>query len=162
MLCISKYLLECRPYHETLEPVEWATCDLRKWLNGTFYNAAFTAQEQACFLRTDVQNPSQNTQDCLFLLSMDEAETIALEERGAKATVYAKEQGAWVHTEEGNNAGNGCWWLRYYGDCEEEEKKYDTLSCVNYDGNIEYSAEEVNSEECCVRPAFWLNINGKQ
>ncbi len=46
MLVISKACLAIRPYHEIRKKVSWTKCDLRKWLNVDFLQAAFTDQEQ--------------------------------------------------------------------------------------------------------------------
>ena len=44
---ISKYALDCVQYNTKEESVTWETCSLRKWLNETFLNEAFTVVEQA-------------------------------------------------------------------------------------------------------------------
>ena len=160
ILCVSKYLLDCEPYHKTLEGTSWADCTLRAWLNHDFIQAAFTQEEQQRILKTRVENPIQDTKDALFLLSSEEAEEyLGWEERAAETTEYARERGAWFAEDEGQK--RGCWWLRYpegLEDEEEPEEAYTVLSCVNFDGYIEGAAEEINSETCCVRPALWLRI----
>ena len=45
-LVISEKILDCRPYNETRTAVTWETSSIRKWLNGTFLNAAFTEAEK--------------------------------------------------------------------------------------------------------------------
>jgi len=157
ILCISKYLLDCKPYNETLEKVTWERSTLRKWLNSEFLCSAFTEDEQNRILVTDVKNPLHDTQDRIFLLSYDEAEEyFEFDERRVKTTAYARAQGAWFIAEDEYNS-NGSWWLRYPGSLDEEED-YDVLSCVNFDGYIEESAEEVNSDKCSIRPVFWLKL----
>lgn len=44
---LSKYALECMPYHTSNEKVSWKTCSLRQWLNSDFMDAAFSADEKA-------------------------------------------------------------------------------------------------------------------
>lgn len=111
ILCISKYLLDCKPYNETLEKVTWERSTLRKWLNSEFFCTAFTEDEQKRIHITDVKNPSHDTQDLIFLLSYDEAEKyFEFEERGVKTTAYARAQGAWFFTEnEDEYNNNGLW-----------------------------------------------------
>lgn len=165
-LCISKYLLDCKQYHNLSEKVIWQDCTLRNWLNHEFLMTAFSAEEREKILLSNVVNPTQNTQDYIFLLCYDEVEKyfddekedyVDYEERGAVTATYARKQGAWFLDEECDEKNKGCWWLRYYGEDYMEEGKYDFISCVNFDGYIEYGAEDV-SGTCCIRPAFWLKI----
>lgn len=157
-LCISKYLIDCKQYHNLSEKVIWQDCMLRNWLNSVFLITAFSSEEREKILLSNVINPAKNTQDYIFLLNYDEAkEYFDFEERGAKTTAYARKQGAWFLEEDCDEKNNGSWWLRYYGEEDEEaEGKYDFISCVNFDGYIEYGADDVAAMTCCVRPTFWL------
>ena len=74
--------LDVQPYNEENAVVTWETCTLRKWLNGTFLDMAFTAEEQAAIKDTTVvndDNPTHNTEggvettDKVYLLSIAEA-----------------------------------------------------------------------------------------
>lgn len=172
LFCISKYLLDCKPYHKILEKTTWSKCTLRNWLNQDFFQQAFTAEEQRKILVTDIINDKKrseyNTQDRIFLLSCDEAEKyFEFEERATKTTAYARTQGAWFLNEkeaarDGGTPNTGGWWLRYPGWQHKEDKGlYDGLSCVNFDGYIEISADPVTAADCCVRPALWIIDNEK-
>lgn len=56
-LLISQYALDCQQYNpDYWEDVTWETCSPRTWLNSTFLNAAFTADEQEAILKTSVDN----------------------------------------------------------------------------------------------------------
>lgn len=55
-LLISRYGLDAQPYNTTNNEITWETCTLRKWLNGTFYNKAFSSAEQVAILTTNVDN----------------------------------------------------------------------------------------------------------
>ena len=142
-LCISRYLLDCKPYHDFSKNVTWQDCTLRNWLNHEFFMSAFSAEEREKILLSIVKNPVGNTQDYIFLLSTDEVEElfddeaedyVDYEERGAVTTDYARSQGAWFLDEGGEDGNKGTWWLRYYGDfLDKEEGKYDFISCVNFD-----------------------------
>ncbi len=168
-LCISKYLLDCKPYHDFSKNVTWQDCTLRNWLNHEFFMSAFSAEEREKILLSIVKNPVGNTQDYIFLLSTDEVEElfddeaddyVDYEERGAVTTDYARSQGAWFLDEGGEDGNKGTWWLRYYGDfLDKEEGKYDFISCVNFDGYIERAAQGVEETDCCIRPAFWLRTD---
>ena len=46
VLLLSKYLLDSYCYNESAENVSWENCDIRKWLNEDFYNAAFDEKEK--------------------------------------------------------------------------------------------------------------------
>lgn len=58
-LCISKYLLDCKPYHKSLEKVTWENCTLRKWLNNGFLFTAFSPEEREKILLSNVKNPKK-------------------------------------------------------------------------------------------------------
>ena len=157
-LCISKYLIDCKQYHNLSEKVIWQDCTLRKWLNSDFLLSAFSSEERENILFSNVINPAKNTHDYIFLLSCDEVKKyFDFGERGATTTAYAREQGAWFLEDDCDEKNNGCWWLRYHGEEDEEaEGKYNFISCVNFDGYIEYGADNVVAVNCCIRPAFWL------
>ena len=152
-LCISKYLLDCKPYHDSSKNVTWQDCTLRHWLNHDFLMLAFSVEEREKILLSTVENPAGNTRDYIFLLSTDEVEALFddetedyadYEERGAITTAYARSQGAWFLDENCEEENKGTWWLRYYGDFrDKEEGKYDFISCVNFDGYIERAAQGV-------------------
>lgn len=173
ILCISRFLLDCKPYHQTPEMVTWATCGLRQWLNGEFLEAAFSPEEQKRILPTHLTNhknyPQYDTEDRIFLLDHQQAVNYFEDEdhpmtRSALTTPYARSQGAWFLSaeeageDEAELAFAGCWWLR----CPEvmpsknKDGLYDVLSCVNYDDYIELYASSVEETDVCVRPALWL------
>ena len=55
LVLMSKYGLDVKPYNETKANVTWATCSLREWLNGAFYNAVFSTVEKSRILTTYVE-----------------------------------------------------------------------------------------------------------
>ncbi len=163
VLCISKFLLDCRPYHVTAESITWEKCSLRRWLNDHFFNTAFTKEEQNRIQVTDIETPLHDTKDHIFLLSCEEAEIyFDFDERAARTTPYARKQGAWFLDDSSDKYfNNGSWWLRYPDILDEYIKEgksglYTILSCVNFDGYIEGGAVEASGTNCCIRPAFWL------
>lgn len=170
-LCISRYLLDCKPYHNLSEKITWQNCTLRNWLNHEFFMSAFSAKEREKILLSNVQTPAGNTQDYIFLLSADEVEElfddevedyVDYEERGAVTTLYARSQGAWFIDEDCEEENKGSWWLRYYGDFwfgSSLDKEYDFMSCVNFDGYIEHAAQGVEEMDSCIRPVFWLKTD---
>ncbi len=80
---LAVYLLDRRQYHEAWEDVTWEDCTLRSWLNSEFYNTAFSKQEQAAIVKTNVVNKDNpywdteggnDTADKVWLLSLGEIE----------------------------------------------------------------------------------------
>ena len=103
-LLVSKYAIDARPYNDTRTDVTWETCSLRKWLNGDFYNNAFSQSEKeqiGKFTISNTDNPEYNTpggnktSDKVFLLSFDEVIKYFPEgsSRGCEATAYTKAKG---------------------------------------------------------------------
>ena len=160
ILLISKYALDCQKYHDDSKYVTWETCSLREWLNDTFIQTAFSSQEAdeitVATVTADAnivfnQQAGNDTQDKVFLLSLTEAEKYFTDdsERACKATAHAKTQGAYVYPD----SGNCWWWLRSPG------KKGCYAVFVTHRGPINSSGYQVDSDNVCVRPALWINLN---
>jgi len=156
-LVISKYALDCQPYHETYKDVSWKTCTLRQWLNNEFLNTAFSETEQGDIVKMTLVNidnatygtdGGNDTQDKVFLLSIDEAnEYFANDDaRECKPTAYAKEQGAFVDSD------NCWWWLRSPGDGQ------DDAAGVNTFGHVYGYGFHVHDRDSAVRPALWITL----
>lgn len=172
-LLISRYGLDAQPYNKDHTSVTWETCTLRTWLNGTFYNKAFSSAEQAAILTTSVDNSKyqcysgwstngcNNTQDKVLLLSYAEANkyfgVTYDNRRNTKSrvapTAYAIAQGACAdsfrRTADGTAAGQ--WWLRSPGLYHQ-----DYAASVLTDGS--FDGHDVSSDYGSVRPALWVNI----
>ena len=171
-LLISRYGLDAQPYNKDYTSVTWETCTLRTWLNGTFYNNAFSSAEQAAILTTNVDNSKnqcysgwstnggKNTQDKVFLLSYAEANKYfgvtynnsSNTKSRVAPTAYAIAQGTGKNssykTADGIDAG---WWrLRSPG-----VSQYDA-AYVSTDGSL--YANRVNVGSGSVRPALWVNL----
>ena len=170
-LLISRYGLDAQPYNAEYTDAAWETCTLRTWLNSTFMNKAFTAEEQKAILTTTVDNSSSqgysgwstsggnNTKDQIFLLSYEEASKyfdVKLGCNNTKAcvrpTAYAEKLGAYTSssckTADGDNAG--WWWLRSPGDYQSFAAR------VLLGGSLDFSS--VYYDYGCVRPALWVNL----
>ena len=156
---ISRDALDCVPYNESRSSVTWESCSLRKWLNETFLNTAFTAEEQARLATVTVTadanpkystNPGKATQDRVFLLSIMEAEEYltADDARVCKATVYAAAQGAWT-----KDSGRCGWWLRSPGgDGSHAANVYN-------DGSVGCGGRSILSNDVGVRPVLVLRLS---
>ena len=172
-LLISRYALDAKPYNTSYYTnVTWETCTLRTWLNGTFYNKAFSSAEQAAILTTSVDNSKNqgyskwstsggnNTQDKVFLLSYAEANKyFAVTYDNSKntksrvaPTAYALAQGAFTTSSNKTADGTaaGWWWLRSPGGSQRG------AAHVSIHGSLfdDYLANRDGS----VRPALWVNI----
>ena len=158
MLLICKYALDCKPYNTSKTDVTWETSSLRKWLNGVFISAAFSAVEQNMIFSSTVSAdknplystpPGSNTTDRVFLLSITEVNKYFSSDsaRQCQGTAYCYAQGA-------KTANNGnCWWrLRSPGG-----NSYHA-AFVHYDGSVYYPGSHVDFDYVAVRPALWINL----
>ncbi len=163
VLLLSKYALDYQsfmPFYEPVtEPYTWESCSLRRWLNGTFLNAAFSADEQQRLLTTTVitspgslhrENGPVTTEDRVFLLSNTEVYAYFASEAATAAeyTAYALSENPWP----GNAAtpGPADWWLR-------TTDGYDHPDGVYADGRVGEGARAYEGEY--VRPAIWITVD---
>ncbi len=171
-LLISRHGLDVKPYNEKYVDITWEKCTLRTWLNETFLNKAFTAQEQEGILLTDVDNDNSqgyskrstngggNTQDRVFLLSYAEVnryfdvtyDNSSNMKSRAAPTEYALKQGAWTsdRNRTADGAAAGWWWLRSPGGIQGGGAR------VYSNGSL--SGGRVNTDSGCVRPALWVDL----
>ncbi|MCR5137747.1 MAG: DUF6273 domain-containing protein [Oscillospiraceae bacterium] len=135
-----------RAYHEKDTEITWEACDLRKWLNGEYYENTFSEEEKAAILECELKNSDNpqygteggnDTRDRVFLLSIEEAEKYFKDDR--------------------DRATGACWWLRSPG-------RYGFyVALVFGDGSV-YDVGSVNYFGNCVnfrygvRPALKINL----
>lgn len=162
--------LDCQPYNETDEDVTWETCTLRQWLNNTFLNTAFDAEEQSAIKTTTVvnenniynNNPGGNpTMDKIFLLSQNEMKNPQYgfnsnyykksKTRQCKPSEYAVENNCFVRSID-DYVGNCFWWLRSPGD----RSDFATYVTFSNEGSAGYY---VSSDVIGVRPALNLDLS---
>ena len=157
-LLISKYALDCRQYNTSRANVTWETCTLRKWLNGTFMNAAFSESERAMIPSVTVSadknpsystSPGNSTTDQVFLLSITEVNNYFSSDsaRQCQGTAYCYAQGA----DKADN-GNCWWWLRSPGYFSTD------AAGVYYDGSVYGNGHDVSDNYNAVRPALWIDL----
>lgn len=140
-----------RLYHDPYQEITWADCALRKYLNGEFYDT-FSLAHQAIILSVFNQNPNNqwygakdkaDTQDSLFLLSIEEMACWYLGSSSAKLSNPGKNQRYWFERNHVNNsrrmaAFQGEGWL--------------TQECIkNHRGSISNDRKSV--EELCAADA---------
>lgn len=165
VLVISKYALDGQQYNSSYKDITWETCSLRTWMNETFLNKVFSADEQAKIATTNVSenkdlmdstDPGNATMDKVFLLSIAEAKEyfMTAESRKCVPTAYAKAQG--VYTGSGYTTVSGeatCWWwLRSPG--------HDQRSAAlgDYDGSVLGYGVSASGGFAAVRPALWISL----
>ena len=162
-LLLSKYSLDAKPYNEDEKEITWEQSTIRQWLNSTFVDAAFSSEEQAAVLETEVDNSREegyysayaekdenNTKDRVFLLSCKEAFEDYFndnKERICEPTPYVMQK---VSGEGSDPETDFWWWLRSIN-------KRGPAGSVNNGGGL--SALDISSDFGCVRPALWINLD---
>lgn len=157
ILLLSKYALDCKQYNTSRERVTWKTCSLRKWLNDSFINTAFTADEQSMIFAVTVSagrnpeydtDPGNTTKDKVFLLSIAEVNQYFTSdsERLCMPTNYAVDRGVNLIHE------NCSYFLRSPG------ADNSSAALIGYSGNVVHGGSFVDYREGAIRPAIWLNI----
>ena len=166
-LLISKYAIERKKYFDLRfkelkkeKNKTWEACSLRTWLNRDFLDVAFNEVERKWIMDTKCSadpNPEyitipagNSTNDKVFLLSIKEVQEYFDSDsaRGCIPTPYAVTQGAYRHIENGKCV----WFLRSPGD------NILHVATVNSYGRVS-NVVGVLSEDTCVRPALWINLN---
>ena len=146
LLLISRYALDCKQYNTSRIDVTWEDSTLHKWLINDFYNNAFDSTEQGFIVISNVPadknlkhltNPGNDTEDKVFLLSIDEVKQYfsSDNERVAKF-----------------NGEADWWWLRSPGNIGEYAALVNSIGCVYISGI------DVGSGYGGIRPALWVNL----
>ena len=157
-LLISKYALDSVKFNDVLKPVTWQSSAVRRWLNTTFLENAFSPDERRFILNAEIRaesNPrhstyaGQPTEDRVFLLNIQEAGKFfpSKEARRCKGTPYCYAQGAHCPP-----SGFAWWWLRSPG------SRATTAVTVDDDGEIMYNGDNVNNNFMAIRPAILFNL----
>jgi hypothetical protein len=178
LLLLSAYLLDCKRYHEEYGNITWRDCDLRKWLNDTFYQAAFTEAEKTLIKTTrcaDNGEGSPDTEDTVFLLSIagvnrvtDQLGKAFRRTRGTEFAKIKKPDGCHLYvmdknvaedyiTEGGQTYGCSWWWLRNQGSLKDTGSDPSRAVFVGTRASIRHYAR-VNREGYGVRPALILQM----
>lgn len=172
LLLIADKGVDCQPFHNAEEAVEWENSDIRLWLNGTFYPAAFSAKEQTAIQEysagaAEGEVPGGGISDKVALISAEEACSYGFCEF-AKASPcrymlfseYANAMG--VKCLNGDRDKGRCyWWLR--SPCEEKyghRASYVNSSGVVNSPIVEYGVGDiVTVKNNAVIPALRVGIS---
>lgn len=158
VLLLSRYVIDCQSYAAGRRTT-WQNCDLRYWLNGDFYEAAFDEEQQENIREIKIDNGDneyydtpggEDTYDKVFLLSIEEIAkyTGTKPEREARATSYAKKCGLSIY---GKNK-TAYWWLRSPGDSKS------SMSYVDPNGAVSVDGDRIDTG-MGVRPALWVKLS---
>lgn len=176
LFILSEHILDCKRYHGEFTDITWVDCDLRKWLNDEFFNAAFSNSEKDIINTTPCTGNGENsrdTDDKVFLLSVDEVKNLTdipgkngfAVKRRALGTEFAKlkkADGCHLYVYDGSGENNyivengkkyGCswWWSR---------TQLGSLSRATFIGprSSIRSYGRINRFRYGVRPALKLNL----
>ena len=179
-LIITEEIIEHRPYHDKYVDITWADCELRKYLNGEFYDK-FTDIDKSKIIPVVNKNPDnqwygtkggEKTKDHIFLLSLEEAVCKYFGDSSNNLLKPSKKQRYWFQRKDENN-GKRCaqfkkrttwYWLRSPG---RNNKK---AVYIHGDGNIGIQGNNIfkgNIDDFYyegvkymggVRPALWLKL----
>ena len=166
-LLLCKDIIEKRKYHETFELITWDKCNLRAFLNGSFYNSnSFTNADRNSIIHVNNVNENNqwfgthggtNTYDRIFLLSISEnvkyfGDSGQLAKRPKSDSYLIDDQ---YNSERiaKFNSWTCDWWLRSPG------KLGYFASLVMQRGIISVGADEgLIDFNKGVRPALWLKL----
>ena len=164
LLVLSADVLDGRQYnHVPFQDVTWADSDLRAWMNGDFYDRAFTPVQRGLIETVHNENADQSitgasggaaTDDRVFALSETES-VIYLNTPAARSDIGAAP--ASVHASAGplsvSEDGTADWWLRSPGTYGFATQFVDATGVPSLSGanvDLQYG----------VRPALWINVEG--
>lgn len=165
VLIVSVLGLEAFSYYKGEGASDWENSSIRAWLNGTFYQNAFSAEEKDNIIQeTIIQHKNKDypyckqgadTLDCVFLLSLEEYTEYIYNNGnidteccyGIPSTYVAEKLKADITSE------TQWWWLRTSsGD--------NTTACaVTGYGVIDYGFKSIHNTTGMVRPAMWVNAD---
>lgn len=152
-LLVSKYALTARQF-DVSRPYSgnyWGTSTLRTWLNGDFWNDAFTVYDQAAIILSDLDTNGTATQDHVFILTISDANDYfsSNSDRLCIATQYAINQNIYNTPTE----HYAPWWLR----TKDSTTRNDYAAFVESDGAVHADGYSATDTHFGIRPAIWLD-----
>ncbi len=154
---MSKKVLDCIPYDEVkTKPSYWNSSSLRSWLGESFAPAAFSEKELSLIAERTNTNPDneeyktlgcEDTQDKVWILSLDEAAALPEDTLQAIPTVYALTRGAYQKT----GIEGTYFWLRSPGATQNQ------AAFVSHEGKITPRGSSVDYKSYGVRVCITVN-----
>ena len=157
ILVLSDKALDCQPYNTAAISITWENGSLRKWMNSTFLDDAFSAEEQTRIQITNIsadENPNYNTNsgnpttDKIFLLSINEVKEYFDSDRARQC---APTEYAMANKVQGTS--ECAWWLRSSGSSQRQ------AALIYGSGSIHYYGITVEANFIGIRPAMWIDIS---
>ena len=176
-LIITEEIIENRPYHNTLTHITWAECDMRKYLNGEFYDM-FSDDEKSRIITVTNENPNNvwygtiggvDTEDSIFCLSFEDVVLRYFGDSSDNLYNRRKNQNYWFQRKDPNNPKriakykgvDSQWHTRTPG------RYQDRVANVGYEGSAHITGNPVkgitingkkatNEDHMGIRPALWL------
>lgn len=168
MLIICDSVIECMPYGKDI--CNWANSSLRSFLNGDFYEEAFTAEEKS-FISKEATKTAANPEygsgidgictDYVIIPDIDQIRTLAgkaPDKKSAPPTPYAKSKGLHEYSKTVKVDGEeliryGAWfWLRNAGFTSAQ-----AAVCYS-DGDVSLGGQSVGVS-LGVRPAIYIDLD---
>ena len=174
-LLLSAYNLDAQQYSKKGEDVTWEKSDLRKWMNTTFLQKAFTTSEQNAIATTHVVTPNSyngrpgggDTDDKVFALSVQEAVSGGFFYEGGKYFNNADVDLKSCNTEYACAQSDGWlayppsadnWWLRTPGYME--KRRAYVLGWSRYkDFYVDLDGTTGDNKMVAARPALNLDLS---
>ena len=177
-LLLSDNVIEKKRYHSSLSAITWAECELRTYLNGSFYDSL--GEDRVRIVETQISNSKNlwvgtnggnSTRDKIFLLSLEEvdkyfgnsgdyANSIRKSWNKEKMKFQQDSEGYYISNEHDQSRiaectnGEACWWwLRSPG---KYTKHSMTAALVNASGLVSVDGNNVNQNAGGIRPALWV------
>ncbi|GAU78876.1 DUF6273 domain-containing protein [Fusibacter sp. 3D3] len=177
-LILTEEIIELRDYHNKGTDITWKDCELRKYLNGEFYQK-FKVEDRAKIMETVNINPGnlwykadggEDTTDRIFILSIDEVVRTFFGDSSRLLDFPSKNQRYWFQRKDENNIKRRAkymnsmwwWWIRTPG-------KHNRVAVyIHGDGNIGIQGNGVskrktnvihhltNDSRGGIRPALWI------
>lgn len=164
-LILSDTVMGKRPYHPPGNDTTWAECDMRAYLNGTFYQT-FSPQDRARIVETTVMtddNPwfrrtgGDATRDRIFLLSIEEVvryfgDSGQMRDRNPNDRYSIDDQFNSCRVANDDTGTASWWWLRSPGFSNH------TTAGIHMGGVLYVRGCNVLFPRGHIRPALWLTV----
>lgn len=169
--------LDCKCYNDSYSFITWENCELRNWLNGSFYHTALSIEEQGMIVEQNVVNEDNkfiynakpvivdggnDTRDKLYLLSAKEVcnsqygfcDNYHSKSRYCQASDYAHTKGTSITftIHNGYKEENCGWWSRSPGDSQ-SKARYVSSGIINSFG------ESTSHKRFAVVPVLHIDLS---
>ena len=162
LLLMTRYVIEQKSLNENYGDYDWASCNLRTWLNKDFMESAFASGLRNYIRETELDNEKDgsgaNTKDKIFILNSEEAAKYLKtdKERMCRPTGHAVENNVWVYNFLKKTYGNCYWWLRSVAQPEKKE----AAQIVGENGKMSMVGYGASSDFIGIRPVMWIESAG--